>query len=228
MTQFLAAMGLFLALHSVPAIPAIRQRLIDRLGRRVYLALYSLASIISLGWVFQAALALDYVELWPPAPWQAWIALILAPLALVLLVAGLISPNPMSISFRRGDAKPGAIVAVTRHPVLWGFILWSGSHVIANGDLRSLMLFGSLGLFAALGMAMTERRSRRRLGVAWSNLAATTSVLPLAAILSGRARPGFDALMLTALLATALITAWLLWGGHAALFSADPLALAAL
>lgn len=227
MTQFLAAMGLFLALHSVPAIPAIRQTLVARLGRGLYLALYSLASLASLTWVFYAALALDHVELWPAAAWRAWIALILSPVALFLLVAGLISPNPGSITFRRGETQPGAIVAITRHPVLWGFILWSGSHVLANGDLRSLMLFGVLGLFAVMGIVMTERRSQRRLGPAWSEIVAATSVLPFAAVASGRARLRLDTPTLVALLAAIVTTTWLLWGAHAALFGADPLVLAA-
>ncbi len=227
MPQFLAAMALFLALHSVPAIPSIRQILVTRLGGGLYLALYSLASLTSLTWVFYAAFNLDYVEVWPPAAWQAWIALILSPVALFLLVAGLFSPNPVSITLRMGEASPGTIVAVTRHPVLWGFVLWSGSHVVANGDMRGLMLFGALGLFAALGILMAERRGRRRLGEAWSGLAATTSVLPLAAIASGRARFRVDIPMLAAVLVATLVSVALLWGGHASLFGADPLALAA-
>lgn len=227
MIQLLAAMGLFVALHSVPAIPVIRQYLIDRLGRRLYLGLYSLVSLISLGWVFHSSFGLDYVELWPPAAWQAWVAVILMPVALFLLVAGLISPNPVSITFHRGAARYGAIVAITRHPVLWGFILWAGSHVIANGDLRSLVLFGGLGLFAALGLILAERRGRRRVGAAWSDLAATTAILPFAALLVGRARLQVDVHLFVGLLIASLVTAWLLAGGHAALFGADPLALAA-
>lgn len=228
MTQFLAALGVFLALHSVPAIPAIRQGLIARLGRRTYLLVYSLVSLLSLGWVFHAAFQLDYVELWPPAAWQAWLALILVPISLFLLTAGLISPNPASITFRRGDKPPGAITTVTRHPVLWGFILWAVGHVIANGDLRSLMLFGTLALFAFFGIAMTDRRSRRTLGERWGEIERTTSVLPFAAMVSGRAKLRIDRAMLIGVLVAALLTAWLLWGGHAALFQADPLAMTAL
>ncbi|MBJ3783144.1 NnrU family protein [Devosia sediminis] len=227
MIQFLLAVALFLALHSVPAIPAIRQRLVERLGRRLYLILYSLASILSLVWVFHAAFALDYVELWPPAPWQAWLTLALVPIALFLLIAGLLSPNPLSVSFRRGEATPGAVVSITRHPVLWGFILWAFGHVIANGDLRSLMLFGTLGLFAGLGIMMTEKRNRRRLGEEWDRAVAGTSILPFVAIATGRARLGVDRTMLLSLVLALIITVWLLMGGHAALFSADPLALAA-
>ncbi|WIY52377.1 NnrU family protein [Devosia sp. YIM 151766] len=227
MTQFVLALLCFLALHSVPAVPAIRTTLIQLLGRRAYLVLYSLVSLLALAWVFHAALRLDYIELWPPAPWQAWTTLILSPLALFLLIAGLISPNPASISFR-GKGGAGAITAITRHPVLWGFILWAFGHVIANGDLRSLLLFGSFTLFAVFGIAMAERRGRRRLGSAWPSIAETTSVLPLAALIAGRARWAVDRNLAIALLASAAITAWLLLGGHLALFGADPLTMAAV
>jgi len=216
LTQFLAALAFFVALHSIPATPAIRQKLISLLTRRGYLVLYSLVSIAALGWVFHAAFKLDYVELWPPAAWQAWVPIIFTPIALFLLIAGLISANPASITLRRGDARPGAITTITRHPALWGFLLWALSHVVANGDLRSLLLFGAFGLFAIFGMVMAERRNR-------SDMKATTSILPFAAILSGRASLRVDASMLIALAAAILLSAWLLAGGHSALFGADPL-----
>lgn len=213
-------------MHSIPAIPAIRQRLVAGLGRRLYLALYSLASLAALAWVFHAALQLDYVELWPPSAWQAWFPLILSPVAFFLLFSGLISPNPVSISFRRGDKAPGAVVSITRHPVLWGFLLWATGHVVANGDLRSLLLFGTFALFALFGMLMTERRHRKREPDRFGALARTTSIIPFAAITQGRARLRLDPPMLIALFVSAALTAWLLLGGHAALFGADPLAMA--
>lgn len=222
MTQFIVSLVVFLALHSVPAIPAIRQNLIKALGRRPYLILYSLTSLAALGWVFHAALRLDYVELWAPEPWHAWFPIILTPIAFFLLVAGLISPNPLSISFRRGDHQPGAIVSITRHPVLWGFFLWAAGHIIANGDLRSLLLFGVLALFAVFGMVMTERRNRL------IPLFNSTSVIPFAAVLRGQTRLRVDAAMLVALVTAAALTIWLLLGGHAVLFGADPLAMAGI
>lgn len=196
------------------------------MGLCAYLIAYSLVSLLALGWVFHAAFKLDYVELWSPAAWQAWVPLALSPVALFLLTAGLISANPASISLQPKKREPGAIVTITRHPVLWGFLLWAVSHVVANGDLRSLLLFGSLAAFAGVGIAMTERRARRRLGPAWPPLAKTTSILPLAALLSGRAKPRFDREMVIALALAILVTFWLLVGGHAALFGADPLAMA--
>lgn len=225
MIQFLSALALFLLLHSVPAIPAIRQFLVARLGRRLYLALYSLASLLTLGWVFHAALQLDYIELWPPAAWQAWFPILLTPIAFFLLLAGLLSPNPASVTLRRAAGRPGAILAISRHPVLWGFLLWTAGHIVANGDLRSLMLFGVFALFSIFGMVMAERRSGRKADPALQELLNSTSILPFAAILQGRNRLRLDAAMILALGISGLLTTWLLLGGHAALFGADPLAM---
>ncbi|MCG5478931.1 NnrU family protein [Sinorhizobium alkalisoli] len=225
MTEFLLALGAFLALHSIPALPAIRERLISHLGGAIYFSLYSAVSIVLLGWVFYAALSVDYVPLWEPAPWQAWATLIAAPIGVFLVLAGLFSINPLSISIRQGD-EPGAVVAITRHPVLSGFALWALGHLIANGDLRSLILFGGFALFALGAMPMLEKRARRRLKDAWHREAAKTSILPLAALLRGRARITADAPLAVAALATVVTTTWLLSGGHAVLFHADPLLLA--
>lgn len=226
MTQFLVALLLFLVLHMVPATPALRARAVAALGRRNYLAAYSLVSLLALGWLFHAALALDFVPLWDPAPWQAWFPMVLTPIAFVLLLAGLTSPNPASISLRKPDERAGAIVTITRHPVLWGFALWAGGHLVPNGDLRSLLLFGPLLGLALMGMPLTDRRARRRLGPDWPAVARHTSVLPFAAAMTGRATLRLDRPLVLAVAASAAITAWLLLGGHAALFGADPLSMA--
>lgn len=224
MAQFLLAFAVFLLLHSVPAIPAVRQQLVDLVGRRTYLVLYSLVSLLVLAWVFHAALTAEYVSLWESAAWQSWVTLIAAPAGIFFVLAGLISVNPLSVSTRAGDTA-GAIVAITRHPVLWGFFLWSAGHMVPNGDLRSLILFGGFALFAAAGVFMLDRRARKRLGAEWSAKAASTSILPFGVILSGRASIAVDRPMAVAAILTAALTWWLLTGGHALLFGADPLLL---
>lgn len=224
MTEFVLAFSLFLALHSVPAVPAIRQSLIAVAGRRIYLGLYSLVSIAVLAWLFHAALNTDYIALWDPRPWQVHLTLIAAPAGLFLVLAGLFSPNPLSITLRQ-SGPPGAIAGVTRHPVLWGFLLWSLGHLMANGDLRSLLLFGGFALFSLAGMAMLDKRAKRRLGAQWQELATKSPLLPLSTMPSAGGRLRIDAAMLLAATLTALLTAWLLAGGHAWLFAADPLSL---
>jgi uncharacterized membrane protein len=220
--QFFAALALFLVLHMVPAIAGLRSRLVSAMGRRSYLIVYSLVSLLALAWLFHATMRLDFVPLWDAAPWQGWVPMVLTPIGFVFLLAGLTSPNPVSVTMRKPGLAPGAITTITRHPALWGFALWAGGHMVPNGDVRSLLLFGSMLVFALLGMVITDRRNRRRLGDDWPT---STSVLPFAAALAGRTRLRLDWPLVGAVVASAAITAWLLMGGHAVLFGVDPLAL---
>nr|WP_246703708.1 NnrU family protein [Rhizobium sp. SEMIA 4085] len=211
-------------MHSIPAIPALRSRIIGVVGRPAYFVIYSIVSTAVLAWVFRAALMLDYIPLWEFQPWQAIMPFVFAPLGIFLVIAGLMSNNPLSISLARGSTL-GAVASITRHPVLWGFFLWAVGHVIVNGDLRSLLLFGGFALFAIGSVPMAEKRARRRLGAGWAVVAAGTSNVPLLGILTGNVRPRFDMRLGAAALATAALTAWLLMAGHSYLFGADPLSL---
>src|SRR5699024_4156776 len=92
-----------------------------------------------------------------------------------------------------------------------------------NGDLRSVLLFGSMAALAAGGFTLGERRARRKLGPRWETLASTTSIIPFLAIAQGRTRLRIDAPIIVAALLTAIVTGGLLHGGHAILFGVDPL-----
>jgi len=223
MHELILSLFVFLLLHSVPAMPRLRSNLITLIGSRTYLAVYSAVSVTVMVWVVHAALRSDYVQLWQPAGWQALVTIVTSPLALFLVLAGLISANPSSISLRAGHA-PGEIVAITRHPVLWGFIFWSLGHVVINGDVRSLILFGGLGIFSVVGLLILDRRARQRLDGDWPMVEAQTSIIPLAALVGGRTRLHMDGPMLVAFGMTCATTIWLLTGGHALLFGADPVA----
>lgn len=85
--------------------------------------------------------------------------------ASVLLAAAVLQPNPLSVSFRVGlpDPQKAGLVSLLRHPILWAFVLWSGSHLVANSDLVSVILFGGPALFSLAGMRRLEWRARQRL-----------------------------------------------------------------
>ncbi|MGJ3263243.1 MAG: NnrU family protein [Salinarimonas sp.] len=212
MIEFAAALAVFLLAHSLPARLGLKDRLVARVGRRAYLVGYSLVSLALLAWLIDAARRAPVVPLWDPAPWQAWIPLVAMPVAFVLLVAGLAQPNPLSITLRAGG-KPGAVVAVTRHPVLWGFLVWALAHVPPNGDVVSLVLFGGMAAFAVAGFPILDRRARRHLGDGrWRALAGR-----------GGPRTEWGGLAIAAL-AGLVLYAWFLLQGHARLIGVDPLA----
>jgi uncharacterized membrane protein len=165
MIEFFLALAAFLALHALPAATPLRARLIAVLGRPVYIALFSIASVLALAWLVWAALGAPYVGLWPPSPATAVVPIIAMAPACLLFAAGAARANPLSVSFIGGEpdaARPG-VLAFTRHPILWAFFLWSASHAVANGDLVALVMFGGFALFSLAGMRLQERRARRRL-----------------------------------------------------------------
>lgn len=212
--------------HVVPATPQVRGFAIRTLGRGAYLAVYSLISILLLVWLIAAALSAPTLFLWPLTPELVSVPLVVMPLALTLIATGLLQSNPLSVSLRDDGFDPdrAGIVSVTRHPVLWGFLLWALSHVAVNGDVVSVALFGGLALYAMAGFGLADKRAKSRLGPdRWTALAARTSILPFAAILAGRARLAVDRQTLAAILVGLAFYVLFLAGGHFWLFGVDPL-----
>ncbi|MBK3797938.1 NnrU protein [Azospirillum brasilense] len=187
----LSAAGLFLLLtHFGISSTPLRAALVGRLGEKPYLGLYSLVSALAFWWLVAAYNAAPHVPVWSPVGGLAWVPVLLVPVALFLLVAGLSTPNPTSVGQERllaGDREPvRGILRVTRNPFLWGVGLWAVAHMVPNGDLASLILFGTLALLALGGSVLIDAKLARRLGADWDRYAARTSNLPFAAILAGR------------------------------------------
>jgi len=224
-TEFVAALTVFLFTHALPAKPSRRRGIVGLLGDRGYLTLYSAISLIVLVWLFSATGRAPFVPLWGFAPWRLWVPNLAMPLVCLLVAFGLSTPNPLSLGIRRVDRfdpeRPG-IVGVTRHPLLWAIALWAGAHVLPNGDLAHVLLFGSFGLFAVLGMLVIDRRGRRRLGEEqWSRLANRTSLVPFAQILAQRRWPQRVRLDAGPLLAAAMLYGALIFS-HRAVIGISP------
>lgn len=187
--ELLAALAAFLLTHAVPARPLIRSRLVAWAGLRAYLIGYSALSILVLGWLIAAAASAPYLELWPREDWQTLVPIAAMPFASVLAVFALTSPNPLSFGPRLSapfdPARPG-VAGLVRHPLLWATLVWSVAHVVPNGDLSHVVMFGLFAMLSVGGMVMLDRRKQRSLGIAaWRRLAGKTSNLPLASLARG-------------------------------------------
>jgi uncharacterized membrane protein len=80
------------------------------------------------------------------------------------------------------------ITRVTRHPRLCGVSLWAVAHLLVNGQLAAVLMFGALLVTALNGMVSIDHKRRRVLGAVWDEFEAQTSRLPFAAIVAGRTR----------------------------------------
>ncbi len=227
MVRFLAVFAIFLVAHAVPALPAVRQPLRQRLGSGGYLAAYSLLSLLLFTWLLRELPRAPFIPLWFAGPVAHGFTLVLVPVALALLGASALAPNALSVNLVSRPYDPGqpGPVAITRHPILWGLALWGFAHLPANGHLAALILFGGLGAFAMVGMLILDSRKQVALGMErWQALAAPTSFLPFGAVLAGRARFPADLRTLAGALAGLIAAAVLLAGGHRWFFGRDPLA----
>jgi uncharacterized membrane protein len=78
------------------------------------------------------------------------------------------------------------IIRITRHPIMWGIMLWAAAHLVTRGDLRAVVFFGGFLLLAAAGTILIDRR--KRANPDFQRFKATTSNVPFVAIAQGRNR----------------------------------------
>jgi uncharacterized membrane protein len=136
---------LFLGVHTLTTRREIRAALLQSMGEGIYKTLYSLASlagIVLISWGFSIYRATGWIDVWSP------------PLAMKHITIGLMLPAVILVvaSYLRGR-----IFAIVKHPMLAGVKLWAFAHLLANGDLGSIILFGSF-----LGWAVYDRISLKR------------------------------------------------------------------
>jgi uncharacterized membrane protein len=138
---------LFFATHLVRIVaPGFRDAAIARLGAGAWKGLYSVASIVTLVLVIYAFGQARQVTgmLYYPPIWMSHIALTLMLIAMICLVASLL--------------PPGHIATKTKHPLVLSVKIWALSHLLANGETSSVILFVS---FLAWGVVMRIALKRR-------------------------------------------------------------------
>lgn len=191
-TEFALAMALFLASHRLPARAGLKSALVRRLGMAGYVMVFSALSLGLLWWLILAAGRAPQVALWDQTTTSRWLVNLVMPVVCVLAAYGVAAPNPFAFEGRAAGfdpARPG-IAGITRQPLLWALGLWAGAHLLANGDLAHVLLFAPFLVMALAGFGVVERRRRRAMGAAeWQRLTAATSLVPFAALISGRFRP---------------------------------------
>jgi uncharacterized membrane protein len=143
----LLGLALLLGGHTFVTFRAERAALVARLGEGTYKALFALVSLIGLLLIvvgFAQYRAAEWVNVWLPPAWTRHITVALMWPAIILLVA----------SYSRGR-----IYARLKHPFLAGVKLWALAHLISNGDLGSIILFGSVLAWSVYDRISLKRRS---------------------------------------------------------------------
>jgi uncharacterized membrane protein len=136
---------LFLGIHALATQRELRARLIASTGEGGYKIGFALASVAGLAlivWGFAQYRATGWIDVWTPPKALKHLTVALMLPAVILVVAAYIR---------------GRIYTAVKHPMLTGVKLWAAAHLLANGDLGSIILFGSF-----LGWAVFDRISLKR------------------------------------------------------------------
>jgi uncharacterized membrane protein len=148
MAMLVLGLLIFLGAHTFTTLRTARAAAIGRLGEGPYKGLYSLVAAIGLLlmiWGFSRYRSAGYIQIWnPPFTFFHPVALVLLWFALVALVAAY--------------APPSRIKSLLRHPMLVAVKVWALSHLLVNGDLGSMLLFGGLLVWAVYDRIAVKRR----------------------------------------------------------------------
>lgn len=138
---------LFLGIHSVRMVaPEWREARIASMGEGSWKGVYSLVSLVGLGLVIWG-----YSLAWPVAPD------IYQPPAIFLTINAILM-IPAMILIISSDLKAAWIKATVKHPMLLAVKLWAFGHLLANGDLASILMFGSFLAFAVTNRIAVSKR----------------------------------------------------------------------
>ncbi|CEJ12590.1 NnrU protein [bacterium YEK0313] len=148
MAILILGLVIFLGAHAFTMARAPRAALIGRLGAGGYKGLYSAVSLIGfvlLVYGYGSARSQGYVQIWSPPPALGHVTALLMVFAFVALVASR-GPN-------------GKIKSTLKHPLLVAVKAWSTGHLLVNGDLASMLLFGSFLAWAVIARISIKSRA---------------------------------------------------------------------
>lgn len=144
MTLLIGGLLLFTVAHLVPAAcPGPRKQLVDKLGFNPYRGLFTLVIVTSLAIIVFGWKAASPTGLYVAPLHGSPIVSALVFVAFVLFVASQSKTN---------------IRRFVRHPQMTAVLFWSSAHLLANGETRSVILFGGLGIWAIVEMLLCNRR----------------------------------------------------------------------
>ena len=144
MNLMLAGLALWVAIHLVPSAGlGLKQSLVARIGLLPYRTGFAMIVLTAMALLVLGWRSAQPVSIYLPLPALRPVAIGLVVIALVILSA---------------TGRASRIGRVVRYPQLTGMLLWACAHLLANGDSRSLLLFGGFSAWALLEMFLISRR----------------------------------------------------------------------
>ena len=141
MKLFIVGLVLFFGTHMIPITP-VKPLLISRLGVSLYSGLFSLLALLGFIVIIYGFQIANTTTLWSSLPYSSGLALVLMPIAMIFLMPGSGRTN----FFQK-----------FKHPMFIGILIWAFTHLLANGDLRTTLLFSSFAIYCIVDMLFTKK-----------------------------------------------------------------------
>ncbi|MDH3787755.1 MAG: NnrU family protein [Xanthomonadales bacterium] len=144
MIKLVLGVLLWSVMHFIPAIAVdFRKSLISKVGEKPYKGIFALLMVFSLYLVISGWKASIPESIYLPPVWGRHLTSLLVLVAFILFIASHHATN---------------LKRIIRHPQLSGVALWGIAHLLANGEARSIVLFGGLALWAIIEIILLNRR----------------------------------------------------------------------
>ena len=199
MENLILALIAFVGTHFLLSHP-LRAPLVARLGATGFQLLYSVVALATLGWAVLAFNAAPIGEpLWGVGDGLWALSTLIMLLASVLLLGSFVRnpalPMPGAAKLAAQPAR--GVFAITRHPMMWSFALWSLAHVLVAPRAAVIALCAAIAFLALVGAAAQDAKKAQLMGSSWRDWASRTSYWPFAGQIAGRipwSLPGMHAL----------------------------------
>ena len=139
-------LAVFLATHVFVSFREARASVIERVGLSLYRTLFAIVSLVGLAliiWGYAQYRAHDLIQLWSPPAFMRHITIGLVFFAAIFIVAAFF---------------PSHIKTRLKHPMLAGVKTWALAHLLSNGDLGSVLLFGTFLAWGVYARIAAKRR----------------------------------------------------------------------
>jgi uncharacterized membrane protein len=183
MLQLTLALAAFVGTHFAMSHP-LRDAMVRMFGAGGFMIAYSLVSFATLGWAAHAfGEAPVGTFIWTPGDGLYAVATLIMFVASVLLVGSVLGnpalPQPGAEALAQKPVH--GVFAITRHPMMWSFALWSLSHVLVSPRPAVIILAGFIALLALGGAAGQDTKKARLMGDSWRGWVSRTSFVPVPA-----------------------------------------------
>ncbi len=149
MLLFILGLVLFFGIHMLPFFPEYRALIIEKMDNDMideeglYKVVFAVIALLGLGFAGLGKGSMEFIGLWDTPTFFRYVSVVLILVSFILMVAAYL---------------PNNIKRYVPHPMLTGVIIWGATHMMVNGDVVSIILFGSFVVYSVVAIILINQR----------------------------------------------------------------------